>query len=610
MPSTTPTVQYFDGATWQTLTHVRSYSYTSGRRDELSGASAGMATFVLDNADSTFVGVGTNLLPKMTPMRVMVNGNTQPRWSGWSDGSPVTFPDPEGTMSLVTVTAHDSLALMQRHTCQTSIYEETLTYAVQTGANGSITATACGYWPMSDSAGSKTAYEASGAQIWGALTPMGASTGTFGASGVNAAQSTALAIPALQNVTLSTGTASVGSIANGVTMGIWFQSAGGSGLPLLRLNFGANSFVDLDFSGGFLVFESFDPSSGTTQALTLEGPVKNGNWHYLMGVLSASGALSLYVDGALAGSASAPAGWAPASAAVGAVLVNGFSGANLCHAWIGLGANPAAAAIFNAATLNLGGLTSTQLLSKLARWGAPNPISAAVIDGQNNGTSTPVAGVAFAGNDCLTLAQVASDTEDGPLYCTRSGAIANLTHDTLTDRAIGTATAAFVNGDEESDLTFSRDAQFMVTNCQITALSGSGGVQTASRNLARFGNYQQQKSLYVTDYQALDYANARAALYGDIDYSRIGQFTIDLLNSTDIQTAALAVDIGSRVTFSGLPTQGGYTTADVIVQGFTENWTINGWSISFNTTPSSNYLSWVLEDATYGLLDSTTVLGY
>lgn len=607
--TTSPTVQYWNGTAWIDIsTKVKSYTYTSGRQDEITGASAGQATFVLDNADSSVVAVGVNLLPKMTPIRVMVNGNTSPRWTGWVDGSPVTFRDPEGTSSLVTVTAADSIALMQRHVCQTSIYEETLAYAAQTGTvSGAFTPTACAYWPMSDPAGSSSAAEVTGTGLWGSLTGSGA---TFGVTGVNAAQTSAMS--SNSGAQMNASPVGSGSVASGVTMGVWFQSSVSGPSPiLLRLNFGTTSYLRLQINiSGSAALLSFDPSSGSNGATYVTTACSDGQWHYLMGTMGSNGALALYLDGTLVAT-QAVAGWSPASTAVGAVSSIPYGGINVCHAWVGLGANAAAAAIYNAAALKLGSLTSTQFLGYLAKWALPQaPFGANSIDTQNNGTLTPGAGVTFTGNDCLTLAQVAADAEDGPLFCKRDGTIASLTHRSFADAAIGATVAAFVNGDVEADLTPARDAQYLCTNCQITALSGSGGVQVATNNLAKFGNYPIQKSLYVTDYQALDYATWKTQVYGDINYSRIGKFTIDLLNSVDIQAAALALNIGSRATFTGLPAQAGFTTADVIVQGFTEDWTIDGWRIAFNTTPSSSYISWILEDATYGLLDSTTVLGY
>jgi hypothetical protein len=542
----------------------------------------------------------------MTPIRVMVNGSTQSRFSGWVDGSPVTFPSPEGTSSLLTVTVSDSIALMQRHSCGTSVYEETLAAAIQTSTlAGAFVPAGCAYWPLSDGAGSPVAYEATGLSVWGALDAAGAS---FGRPGINAAQSTSVT-----SLNGSTSTVGSGSVASGVTAGIWFNGTSvGIGPALMQINFGSGGNLALSTDGNKFVANSNDGAGHIGTAAFNTPKASDGAWHYVQMVMDGSGGVTLYIDGTSVATGAA-AGWAPASTAIGSVSISsgGLAGALVSNAWCALGQNTAAAtSLYAAATLTLGGLTTTQLLGYLAKWAVPlAPFGANAIDTNNSGTLTPA--ITFLNNDCLSLSQVAVDTEDGPLFCKRSGPIASFTHRTLATHAASTAAATFVNGDAESDLTFSRDSQFLVTNCQITALSGTGSVVAATKNLVTLGNYPFQKSLYVTDYEASDYASAKTDLYGDINYSRIGQFTIDLLNSVDIQTAALGIDIGSRVTFSGLPTQGGYTTADVIVQGFTENWTINGWSISFNTTPSSSYpATWILGDAVYGLLGSTTVLGY
>lgn len=614
--TTTPTVQFWNGSAWTDIsTKVKSYSYTAGRLDEVSGASAGQATFVLDNADSSVVAVGVNLLPKMTPIRVMVNGNAQPRFTGWVDGSPVTFRDPEGTSTLVTVTAADSLALMQRHKCQTSIYEQTLATVlnISAAAVGSYSPVGCGYWPLSDPAGSVAGYEATGTGLYGVADFSGAATSFGDTSSAMTGQTSGVDLTASGKAGVATVLGS-GSVANGVSVGGWMRvKSGDPSWTAVSVTFGNGLAGRLSIGTNGSAFTLAVADDNGHSVATTGGVVGSLGWVFVAASVTAAGAYKLWVNDTAVASGTV-ASWALTATTLGPTslglvpYVSGTLTGGLVHCWTAPGIY--AGGIYASASNTLGGLTTTQFLTDLAFWAVPiNPYGTA-IDSQNNGTLTPSGGITFLNNDCLSLSQVAAETEDGPLYCNRSGAIANLTHRTLTDRATGAATAAFVNGDVESDLTPARDAQFLVTNAQITALSGSGGVLDASRNLAKFGNYLLQKSLYVTDAQATDYATWKTLTYGDINYSRVGKFTIDLLCSTDIQTAALAINVGSRVTFTGLPPQAGFTTADVIVQGFTENWTIDGWSISFNTTPSTSYLSWILEDATYGLLDQTTILGY
>lgn len=605
---TTPTVKYYDGAAWQTMTHVRSYSYTSGRQNETSGVSPGVATLVLDNSDSTFVGVGVNLLPKSTPIQILVGA--YPRFTGFVDASPVTFPDPEGTASFVTVACVDALAMLQRHQCKTSLLETLMSTWASIGSP-----TTAGYWPMSDAVGSIAAAEAFGGGVFSAaIMPPNTNTPLFGVTGPGVLQPTAMQA---SNGVLLQARCPAFSFTNGVTVGGWFKNSNVSNVSDIAnigaATFGQNSVLSVSINGpaGAIVATAAWFSTPLSNSATLTyntGRATDGVWHSAYATITSGGVLTLYVDDAPAASTTVP-GWTPATGLTGLMDVGGSS----------VVSNPPQAAhvfcfpaVVTPATVagsqSLGSATSTSGLAQLASWGAPGVAQS--FDTQNTGIPSPAAGITVAGNDCLALAQVFAKSEDGPLFVKRDGTIANLTHDTLTDRATGAATAAFVNGDAEPDLTLARDAQFLVTKCEITPLSGSGTAQVVSNNLSRFGLYDDQESLYLTDYAALDYANWHIATFSDVNYGRISQFSVDLLNSVDIQATALALDVGSRATLSGLPPQGGFTSADLLIQGFTEDWDINHWRIAFNTTPSSNYVGWILEDPVYGLLDTTTVLYY
>ena len=52
------------------------------------------------------------------------------------------------------------------------------------------------------------------------------------------------------------------------------------------------------------------------------------------------------------------------------------------------------------------------------------------------------------------------------------------------------------------------------------------------------------------------------------------------------------------------------TTADLLVEGIAERQSMSEWRLTLNTVPASLLQGWILGDATYGVLDSTTKLHY
>ncbi len=72
--------------------------------------------------------------------------------------------------------------------------------------------------------------------------------------------------------------------------------------------------------------------------------------------------------------------------------------------------------------------------------------------------------------------------------------------------------------------------------------------------------------------------------------------------------AALALELGDHVRITGWPSQGPASTLDLIVEGSKETQTEKSWEIEFKTAPAQLFYAWILGNATYGQLGSTTRL--
>jgi hypothetical protein len=75
--------------------------------------------------------------------------------------------------------------------------------------------------------------------------------------------------------------------------------------------------------------------------------------------------------------------------------------------------------------------------------------------------------------------------------------------------------------------------------------------------------------------------------------------------------SCLSADISTRVNVTSLPSQAPSSTFDGFIEGWSEKIGVNDWSISFFTSPillEDNV--WIVEDATYGVIDSTNVIAF
>ena len=85
---------------------------------------------------------------------------------------------------------------------------------------------------------------------------------------------------------------------------------------------------------------------------------------------------------------------------------------------------------------------------------------------------------------------------------------------------------------------------------------------------------------------------------------RSKSFTVDLMTASTViaPSTLLAVDIGSRILLTGLPSQTpAQTAAGWYVDGISDEITRDGWKRTFTVTPAIDF--WAIDDPTFGGLD-------
>ena len=191
-----------------------------------------------------------------------------------------------------------------------------------------------------------------------------------------------------------------------------------------------------------------------------------------------------------------------------------------------------------------------------------------------------------AGKSALELGQETAQAERGLFFVSPGGTIR------MADRyARGMSSTPAATFDQEADTSGSdysaplRDAQIVNRVTVTTVAGGTAGAQDVFSQ-ALNGVLTGSHSLNLNDtIQAGDYA---AWVVSQFAYPRprIASVTVDLLTSSTvgIYSSAFALDIGSRIKVTGLPTTGVSTVFEGFVEGFTEVYSLNEVSLTLDTS--------------------------
>lgn len=199
-------------------------------------------------------------------------------------------------------------------------------------------------------------------------------------------------------------------------------------------------------------------------------------------------------------------------------------------------------------------------------------------------------------------------SEGGLVFVDRSGALA------FQARAHRWNAVAFVTLGPDD---ISKDSQFLIDNQQLInqVTSSSPALANITVNdpasVAAHGVYPT--TLQIVSTSLTDVANICqwAATAYSSPQPRANTISVDLLTSVQaISDAFKGVEIGATLAIAGLPVQAPASSLRLCVEGWREVIGTEEWSMAINTSSASANSAWVLEDPVYGVLDSTTRLGY
>jgi hypothetical protein len=576
---------------------VRSVSTRRGRNHELGRMQAGEATLTLDNRDRRFDPTFTSspYFPNVIPMRqIRIRATylavTYDVFYGFIEDWGQTWPSPaanavgDAEISLHAVDAFKVLSLFDMKPYSSAVLEDE----------------PVGYWRLRELTGTTALNEGSASTANGTYTngpTLGVAGPLFGGLTATDFDGTndfvTMGIPAAFNI--------IGSL----TVEAWIRGDSfasektiiHAGDPYL---FGVDSTAHLFFQNATAL--------GSTR-ITATSTISTGAWHHVAATRDLeTREVDLYVDGVLVKSATYPASVSNTTFDNLSVSVSAGSPFD---------GRIAQVAIYDRA------LTADRLLAHFASNfdTFPQEMSGAHISGVLDSVGWPggkraidtgmstIAEFGPEGSALDAIQQVAEDTEHGLIMASGDGTI------TFSDRSDAeknvTAVATFGDSTGEMkyhDLELSYDDQDLWTEVVVAGADGTTVVASDAAAAVTYGT----RSLSVSTKAALtnelsDQANGLLARY---KAPAVRPRELVLFGTAGIPQQLGRV-IGDRVTIKRRPPGGGTLTTDAIVEGISHDTKADGWlKTTFALAPADAVTFWILADATFGILDSTTRLGW
>lgn len=148
------------------------------------------------------------------------------------------------------------------------------------------------------------------------------------------------------------------------------------------------------------------------------------------------------------------------------------------------------------------------------------------------------------------------------------------------------------------------DDQRIVNEITVTRTEGSSHKELDAAHQLREDRYPSTaEGNFAADTQLPSQAGWRLH-EGTWPEMRSPSVAADLVADSAIHTAWLAADLGDTFTASNLPAEHPTSTADLFIEGYTETISAQDWDLVLANSPAGIWGVGVLEDATYGRLDT------
>ena len=597
-----PTTNPLDTPTWvemndaQGFDVLRSYSIKRGRKKWLDTPQAGTATVRLRNRDGslTFGSANPNVQPiKRCRIRLVYNSTSYTRFTGFFNQMALSWNRDE---SEVTAQLYDGLALL-------ALGRLKAPYPLTVIADGPIA-----YWRFAESSGALTAADSSGNGVNGTYSGTGV---TFGVS--------------------------PGAVVDAADKAITFDGA--SGYVSAPFNIPLNQSFSLEFlfklsgagvqyflsTGGFGP-QVFSPGNGAVTFSGLgtdskSGSYLDGKWHHVICTATALGggnySNQIYVDGVGGpGGGGAPGGmnstlWMGCYGGI-----NDFLGGSMDEVAVyNYALSPTQATIhYNAVSGWLGMASGTRIstVAGLIGWNAADEYIDAGVSLLANASD-------LGGQAPLQHFQQVAATEGGLLFIGQDGRLRFIDRHSLQTSPYNVSMATFGDGGGAEISYDNKGLAPLVDDVDIwnvvQVTRKDGGVLSARASQAQIDLYGPAREKDLTSIASSD-LEAQDQAFWELIQDQGAQQRMQQMNITGYDAnfaVILGRELGDLITVKGSPpnTGGGRISQDVRILGMSES--AEAKARKFQATWSlwpKEPQAWILGDATWGVLGSTTVAGF
>jgi hypothetical protein len=530
-------------------------------------------------------------------------GQLHTRFWGLVSQWPVRFV---GLNSKVTITASDVLSVLSRadEQMRPMLINEVLLW----GPNA--------YYPMDEDSSATSAGDASGLTGPQSLAIVQSGAGGTIAFGAGTAPLGLSGAPLFTPASASAGKylrASLGDSANGASfteemvIEAWFSTstAGRNILSVHSADKSTYLIIYLASATGYLTIESKTPGVAAQTATFNATSLADGQLHHVL--FSGAGG-SVYLDGAI----TSPTGSVLDMTDIATLTVGASqNGSNL---WSG---SISSVAVYFDSSIPLVDLAdhyecgTTGHAGETADERAFRLVSYTGLGFADVGTfSTGIAEQAALGSTCLTHLQDVERTESGKLYASRSNPTVVLQGRSVRYNPASALSIVYADY-EPDDFTLGYDTQKVANTLTLTRPGGATQRMVHAVSKAARGPIGRTvDTLCTTDLIVTDLGNWLLQRYAtpslELRGIRIEAYTMGL----GIYRTLMAVDISTVITVTTMPSQAPSSSMSATVEGWSEDISINQHRLQFHTSKPVTDNVWVLDDAAYSVLGSTTRLAY
>lgn len=406
----------------------------------------------------------------------------------------------------------------------------------------------------------------------------------------------------------------------------WFRRPGGNpaAVETVLMAFAQASTHPIEFgvnTSGQVYVREINNGATPTYYYTITDTVStcNGDWHHVVWTQSGttSRATTLYVDGTVAGTATATHGGSvlkPYGMFVGGPNVSsGFTSPFTGQmAWVSiyqsaLSSTRVADHWRSAARAHARDLPGARLRRVLtwAGWNGPQSVTD---DGQT--VLGPATG--YAGRTVADIARDCATADAGYVLCHPDGDLTLVTRQTFYSST--TPTVVFGDGPGESpyqgDIGYDLDPQYVYNSVEVTGAGGvTSGVATDSASQLKY--FKSSLPLTTEAAREADVTAYRDDLlyrYKDA-HLRVSEITINPAANPTLWPVALGTKFGDRVTVTRR-TPVFTMSADYFVLNRSHETAPGKWVTKFQLVPVRATQPWIVGDASFGQVGSTNVVAY